>query len=234
LDPVAFDGDQLADTPPDPMIDALHGATEDFVVLDGNRLPIPRDNIMSYWDSPRKTLSSMQIANARWTLATRSRSEMFLPVNAGGSSRVEAESLEVAFEGQDHGQPGALTEVQDQVMVRWIASRWSGGRQLRFSGILEAEVSLALPPSPKGRVRILFYGTRAPDYGCVQLFIGGEALGGSIDLYAPTVQPTGPIDLGEANLGEGPHKIRVEVVGRNERSRGWCFGLDAYEFSPIR
>ncbi len=230
MDPAVFDNDHLADTPPDPLIDTLHGASEDYVVLDGVRLPIPRDNIMSYWDSPSKTLTPMQVADARRTLATRAQGNMFLPVNAGSSTRVEAESLLVEVTAASGGD----IKVSFQDMAPYLASRWSGGIQLRCSGSQELSVSLRFPQQEAGRVRVQFYGTRAPDYGCVQFYVCDVPLGEPLDLFAPTVQPTGRIDLGEVSLGGEPGKIRVEVVSRNERSRGWGFGLDAFEFTPVR
>ncbi len=58
--PDAFDGDRLAETPPEPYIEALQCAGDALVVLNGIPFPLLRDNVMSYYDSPTKTLTPKQ------------------------------------------------------------------------------------------------------------------------------------------------------------------------------
>jgi hypothetical protein len=48
-----------------------------------------------------------------------------------------------------------------------------------------------------------------------------------IDLYNPTVISTDPIALGQFELGEGEHKLTVEITGANEEAKkAYMFGLD--------
>jgi hypothetical protein len=83
-----FDGDGIADTPPDPFIrdDAVQCRALGTLVLDGERFPLPRDNVMSYYDAPAKVLTREQTARARATLSLRLRR----PTNAEAVEPLEA------------------------------------------------------------------------------------------------------------------------------------------------
>jgi hypothetical protein len=63
--PEAFDGDRLAETPPEPYIEELQCGDGAVVVLNGIPIPLLRDNIMSYYDSPTKTLTPQQVSIVR-------------------------------------------------------------------------------------------------------------------------------------------------------------------------
>ena len=84
-------------------------------------------------------------------------------------------------------------------------------RQVKKTGTYEVKVAL----------------TKAVDYGIVQLYVDGNKLGEAIDLYNPSVVPTGELPLGTAKLAAGDHKLGVEIVGANEKAiKAYMFGLD--------
>lgn len=66
-----FDGDRLAETPPEPYIEALQCGTDTSVVLGSKRFPLLRDNLMSYYASDTKRLTPQQISIVRAWVARR-------------------------------------------------------------------------------------------------------------------------------------------------------------------
>ena len=58
--PAAFDGDGIAETPPEPYIEELQCGSEAFVVLNGVPFPLSRSNIMSYYAGDPKSLTTRQ------------------------------------------------------------------------------------------------------------------------------------------------------------------------------
>lgn len=63
--PDAFDGDGLPETPPEPYIEELQCGTDALVIVNGIPFPLLRRNVMSYYASDVKTLSSEQVAVVR-------------------------------------------------------------------------------------------------------------------------------------------------------------------------
>jgi len=120
-----------------------------------------------------------------------------------------------------------------QQMHSWGSSLWSRGEQLFCPGQDGASVEFALDVDRTAPYRVHLYATRAPDYGTVRVLLDGKPLGEALDLYSPTVDPTGEIDMGEASLQAGPHTLRFEVAGKSEASSGYHFGLDAIALRPM-
>ena len=104
---------------------------------------------------------------------------------------------------------------------------WSAGAQLWFRPSQPGSaVILELPVEKDGRCEIAGYFTKSWDYGVAQCFLDGRPLGGKIDLYAPQVTHSGKIVLGTVDLSADTHSLRFEMVERNEKSKGYFFGLD--------
>ncbi|MBX3464086.1 MAG: DUF2961 domain-containing protein [Planctomycetes bacterium] len=86
---------------------------------------------------------------------------------------------------------------------------------------------LAVPVAAAGRYRIAAGFVMADDFGIVQPFLGGGALGAPFDGFAAQVQASGPVVLGEVDLSAGEVELRLQLVGRNERAKpGHMVGLD--------
>jgi hypothetical protein len=67
---------------------------------------------------------------------------------------------------------------------------WSGGRQLRWSASNGQTMNLEMPlPAPDTAVTV--YLTKGPDYGIVRLSDSQ-----TVDLYASTIRPAAPVELG--------------------------------------
>ena len=85
-----------------------------------------------------------------------------------------------------------------------------------------------------GKYRLGMQLTKAPDYGIVQLYLDGQKLGGSIDLYDESVIPTGLLAMDEHDLTAGDHKLTVEIVGANDKAiKNYMFGLDYVKLDPL-
>ena len=70
----------------------------------------------------------------------------------------------------------------------------------------------------------------AADYGKIQLYLDGVALGEPVDCYATEVLHSGLKTLGEVTLEAGAHELQIKVVGKNDASKGYLFGLDCLVF----
>ncbi len=108
------------------------------------------------------------------------------------------------------------------------AHRWSNDAHLwwlhaRPGDTLELEV----PLRQAGRYQLDFQFTKAPDYGIFQICLDGKRLGAPVDLYHPEVVTSGETTLGEMELASGPHVLRIEILGANEKAiKSHMFGLD--------
>ena len=222
-DPSCLDGDGLSDTPPDPSIRPTEcDRSTTSLVLNGMTFELPRRNIMSYYDE-RDSLSRKQIARARWYLGIRMRHGMARPSNTGAASPIEAETLKVL----DRHECGEA--VQD--MSPWCAEGWSGGKQL-FCGFGQGgSITFLLPVQESGRARLNLYATQSFDFGRIQVYLDDKPLGEPLDAYSPMVIPTGCVTLGAVDLDKGDHRLRFDVVGKNEASGGFKFGMDCVEIA---
>jgi hypothetical protein len=148
--------------------------------------------------------------------------------------RVVAHSQGLAFEGQE--------------MEGFTPRTWSGGEHLwvkatRVGDYIEIEV----PASGDGPRELVLHATKSWDYGVVRCTVNGRRAGPDLDLCSGKegrVEPTGPIVLGRfepepgaggaGGTGGAGWRLRVEVVGANEKSVGarHFFGLDAVVARP--
>ncbi len=108
------------------------------------------------------------------------------------------------------------------------AGNFSGGKQL-FSGITvnrDAEVRLQfhVDVDYEGLLSSVF--CTAPDYATVQLLLDGEVLGNPIDCYNTKVYRSAVTPLHHVSLTKGVHELVIRVIGKNDASRGYLFGLD--------
>ncbi len=131
---------------------------------------------------------------------------------------IEAESMKViGFRGR---------EPSVQPMKGFFVGSWSADGQLFGGGERGSGVALSVPPIAPGRYRLALGLTYAADYGILRVGFDGRVLGRPFDAYGPVVIPTGAISLGEVELAKGPHRLTLEVTGKNPASHGYLFGLD--------
>ena len=108
---------------------------------------------------------------------------------------------------------------------------WSG---LNLSGAYNGSVqqsstvgAFAQNSSALTAARVAFVSTKGPDRGIAQLTLDGAVVG-TVDLYAPSVQPAQVVWTSGA-LGAVGHTLRVSVTGsKNASSTGTKVDIDAY------
>ncbi|NLC58461.1 MAG: DUF2961 domain-containing protein [Armatimonadetes bacterium] len=135
--------------------------------------------------------------------------------------------------------PGALEGENLRILAKEIAAvdpqdmggfggQWSGETHLWLRPAKVGEwVDLALPVEEAGRYEVVVYLTKAIDYGIAQFRLNGQVIGQPYDAFNDGVIPTGPVSLGIVELAPGEATLRVEVIGKNEKSVGLMAGLDA-------
>lgn len=113
---------------------------------------------------------------------------------------------------------------------------WSGDAHLWWIDANSGDtLDLSMPVEKTGRYRLRMQLTKAGDYGIVQLYLDGNKLGNPIDLYNHGVVPTGVLDMGIHELDKGEHKLRVEIVGANEKAaKSYMFGIDYLQLEMVK
>jgi hypothetical protein len=223
--PEAFDGDGFTDTPPDPSIGRLECDRTRAISLNGLRFVLPRRNLMSYYDE-RDSLTPQQVQRVRWMLRKRLENKLAMPKNRCPGP-IEAESLKVS------DVRNASTVVQEMTGFGMVGRvhGWSGNTQLFIGAEPGGTVTLRFPVPAARNCALNVYLTQTPDFGIGQFKLDGKALGGPVDCYAPMVMPSGRISLGRVELSEGEHRLEVTVVGKNELSTKYSYGIDCLELS---
>lgn len=96
-----------------------------------------------------------------------------------------------------------------------------------------AWIELEVPGRQPGVYDATLILTRSYDYGVVRITLAGVEAG-SADTYASEISPGLRVSLGRVELGDGPARLRIEVVDRAELSDGYYFGADCLVLEPIR
>jgi hypothetical protein len=140
-----------------------------------------------------------------------------------------------ALEGEQlrvRKKTGGNSQTQDMVA---FGDRWSGDAQLFWTGAAPGDkLVLALRVPSAGTYEVKLQMTKARDYGIVQLYLDDDKLGSPIDLYNPSVIPTGPIPFAKRELKKGLHTLTVEIVGANDlAAKSYLFGLDYIRLEPV-
>jgi hypothetical protein len=231
--PEVFDGDGLKDTPPCPSIVALYGGSEPTVTLAGHRFPILRGNVVSYYHFPKPeddanagAMTPEQLDRVRWFLVMRAKHGMAMPNNTLIANLIEAVSLRVL--------KVVKCKVAPQPMDDFFKGSWSGKQQLFGKGEVNGQVTLGLHVPRSGRQKLVVGFTQAPDYGSLHFMLDGRLLPHTFDGYAPSVIPSGPIELGDFDLHAGLHEFTIKIVGKAPQSNGHDFGFDCLQLSGIR
>lgn len=246
-----FAGDPFDDTPPDPMISEIACLDTKAVRLGERDVPICRDNIMSYYDSPTKTLSPRQVRTVKWMLERRARFAMTGPQNTPGRIDPPRENSRDAGRVDSAAQPGAPSPATASVIAEFetlpiveatkvnaspqdmLGFSWYGfseHAQLYCRAEKNGSLGFKLDVPREGWYEVIVYATLAPDYGQVQATIAGRRMGQAFDLWADTiVLPSGPISLGRQKLPKGTHEIAFTVVAKHPLASAYNFGIDAIE-----
>ncbi len=123
--------------------------------------------------------------------------------------------------------------VQTQQMLHY-EGKWAKNDHLWWTGAKPGDkLDVIVPVKTSGIYDVSVTLTKAGDYGIVQLTLDSKPAGKPIDLYNPSVVPTGPIELGTFRLKQGAHHLTVEIVGANPKAiKSYMFGLDQVILKP--
>ncbi len=159
-----------------------------------------------------------------------------LPCKVEGA--IEGEDLKVVKTSrQFEVAPQALPEKR-------MVGRWGGDAILIGSPWQPGDwVELALPVPADGTYSVVAYLVTAPGHGVVRFSLDGKPLGllfdgfgtgpdprsyGILDVTAPSI----PTEIGTTHLRKGTATLRLEAVGKNEKSSGFAWGLDCIVLRP--
>ncbi len=132
---------------------------------------------------------------------------------------IEAEDMKVL------GKTGGGAGTQE---MAYDTGAWSNEAQLWWTKAkIGDKLDLALPVAAAGEYKLTIQFTKARDYGITQVYLDGKKVGEPIDLYNPTVIPSGPISFGAMALTPGEHKLTFEITGANEKAeKAYMVGID--------
>jgi hypothetical protein len=191
--------------------------------------------IEKYYPNAKPTLYA---CTAYWYLAPGGKDPYSpLPIDQRTGYWVEPNvpgAIKGALEGEKLkilAKTGGKTQEQD---LESYGGNWSGQAHLWWTlAKPDDKLDLAIPVAKAGKYKLIMQLTKAKDYGIVQLYLDGQKLGGTIDLYNPEVIPSGPLEMGTHDLTAGEHKLTVEITGANEKAaKSYMFGLDYVQLQP--
>lgn len=223
--PLVFDGDGIKDTVPDPFVWDIQCDEPNEITLAGDVFVLQTDNIMTYWDSQAKTLTADQIDRVTWLLNLRRQFDMAMPTNYHVPNANEFDSLGVL------GTVDLSYGFQD--MAGFGLDQWAENDQLFCGAGSNGSISFQIYVPETDTYDLDLYATQAPDFGIVGVRWDGDRIGQDLDLYAPLVIPTDELALGSVLVTAGDHVLTVTVVGRNDDSTNYFFGLDAIVLEPV-
>lgn len=110
---------------------------------------------------------------------------------------------------------------------------WSGMKQVRFdAGAVEGQkVSMEFEVEKAGPYKLVFYLTKATNYGIYQAKLDGNPVGAPMDLYTESFH-TKDFGAGIHHLTAGRHTLVFKNIGKNEASGGYAIGLDCLVVAP--
>ncbi len=140
-----------------------------------------------------------------------------------------------AIEGEGMRPLTVGADAAPQAMYAFGPNEWSGNSQLLWKAKQGGDkLELEFPVVKPGKYHLMMRFTKAPDYGTVQVSLDKKNIGGPNDLYDPKVVLAKTVDLGEVEVTKGPHKLGIEMTGRNAESRGYLFGFDYIALEPAK
>lgn len=111
-----------------------------------------------------------------------------------------------------------------------LGAAFSTGGQLFFTNSQpDGHVTLQFDVPKAGDYEVNLYFCKSWDYAIVQAYLDDEKIGEPLDNYSPAVVAGGKVSFGTHTLTAGPHRLKLQSVGKNEQSKGYFMGLDAIE-----
>ncbi len=72
-----------------------------------------------------------------------------------------------------------------------------------------------------------------PRYGIAQVSVDSTPAGAPFDAYAPELDVSGPVSMGEVLLTAGRHEIGITVTGRNRQASGYLISVRTFRLRPV-
>ncbi|MEI6890800.1 MAG: glycoside hydrolase family 172 protein [Pontiella sp.] len=112
---------------------------------------------------------------------------------------------------------------------------WNEDDHVLFKGLgVGAVVEFRIPASSPVAEKLVLYATQSRDFGILRFSVNGRLVGEDVDFYAAKPIAIPPIVLGVFEPVDGGYTLRVEVVGKNQKSRGMFFGLDCITRTHVK
>lgn len=152
----------------------------------------------------------------------------YLQAGAGGSSDRELFVMPDVLEGESLKATVSEGKIQIQGMRAFTGSRWSGDKQLWWTGGKPGDVlKLELPVAEAGSYLVKTAFTKAHDYGQFEIKLNGNVLHDGLDLYDAKVVTTGQLELGIHQLSAGTHLVEIRILGASSQATPrYMLGLD--------
>ncbi len=220
-------------------IDGVSGIGRQITIADVNGDRVPDVVVGGMLGSHILFQSRQQVGREQWAAAQpKPLTPLVRPLRRGPFPEIAKDTGRVAnaLEAEDltvaKVRSGKTTV---QAMGGFSKDRWSGGKQLFWSGAKKGdqlELSFTVPAKGKYAVSAAF--TMARDYGIVQVSLDGTPLGEPIDLYNfPDVISTGALGLGSNTLDAGEHRLILQITGVNPAAAGGDkMGFDYLRLMP--
>jgi len=120
-----------------------------------------------------------------------------------------------------------------QMMYPPSGQRSQAGAQLLFTPSAPgADVGLGFEVPSDGDYVVSAWMSTSYDYGIYQLAVDGEKIGQAFDLFSPNWMIAAKSASAPARLKAGKHRLDFIAVGKNDRSKGYCLGIDAFAVEP--
>lgn len=100
--------------------------------------------------------------------------------------------------------------------LRSPSQQWSGHKHLVWTNGKQGQsIAVEFAVAETAQYAVTLRMTKARDYGVFQLYLDGQKLGSSIDLFSANLEPGDPVSFHARPLTKGTHILRVEAVGSN-------------------
>ena len=127
-----------------------------------------------------------------------------------------------------------------QGMLTFSDGKWSGSKQLICThGKVGSFIEYVFDVTENQPYDIIIHGTKAPDYGIIGFYVNDRKSPVVFDgCSAPEfdVANSGPIRLGRYVPENGKIRLKIELVGKNEKAHGTggIFGLDCLILNAVK
>jgi hypothetical protein len=151
------------------------------------------------------------------------RTDIYKPV-VDEAGKIEGEFLEVVScgSGMANTQSGNFGWSRDSQL--WWRNAETG-----------SELITKFILNKTGKFKISAQLTKAVDYGIIQIYINGIAVGSKFDGYVESGVKPAQVDLGTQVLGEGENILSIKILGANKNAKpGNMAGIDWLQFTLVK